>query len=179
MIESRTDQPRTSPVALRRNSVGVSPPIASVAMLISRLGAFWGGWRGQPIAQALTSRPVSAIYQKVLSNLPLLGVQFEHGTLQDAVAVNTAGIDGQCPAHAFDATALMDVPVHREHGLVVVNGVAHSGRSHWLHDRSAMGRPHGLVECGGLVQPGPVGRGVEIKDGPFHVGDLADYRVYL
>src|ERR1700722_6350239 len=42
MIESRTDQPRTKPVALRRNSVGVSPPIASVAMLISRLGAFWG-----------------------------------------------------------------------------------------------------------------------------------------
>src|SRR6267154_119361 len=135
MIESRTDQPRTSPVALRRNSVGVSPQIASVAMLISRLGGLWGVWRGQPIAQALTSRPVSAIYQKVLSNLPLLGVQLEYRTLQDAVTVNAAWIDGQRAAHVFDAAALVDVPVHREHGLIVVNRVAHGGRSHRLHDR--------------------------------------------
>src|SRR5258705_12087513 len=119
MIESRMDQPRTRPVALRRKSVGVSPPIASVAMLISLLGAF-GSRRGNPIAQALASRLISAIYQKVLSNLPLLGVQFEHGALQDAVTVNTAWIDGQRPAHAFDAAALMDVPVHRQHWLIGV-----------------------------------------------------------
>src|SRR6202041_473445 len=179
MIESRTDQPRTSPVALRRNRVGVSPPIASVAMLISRLGAFWGGGGAKPIAHALTSRPVSAIYQKVLSDLPLLGVQLEYGTLQDAVAVNTAGIDGQRPAHTFDAAALVDVPVHREHWLVVVNSVAHGGRSDRFHDRPAMRRPERLVECGRLVQAGAVRRGVEIEDGPLHVRDLADHRVYL
>src|SRR6202034_3914637 len=167
MIESRTDQPRTSPVALRRNRVGVSPPIASVAMLISRLGAFWGGGGAKPIAHALTSRPVSAIYQKVLSDLPLLGVQLEYGTLQDAVAVNTAGIDGQCPAHAFDATALVDVPVHREHWLVVVNRVAYGGRPNGLHDRPAVGRPERLIQGRRLIKPGPVRRGVEIKDGPF------------
>ena len=37
MIESLTDQPLTRPVALRRNSVGVSPPTVSAAMLASQV----------------------------------------------------------------------------------------------------------------------------------------------
>src|ERR1022692_1280323 len=99
MIESLTDQPRTRPVALRKNRVGgACPPIASVAILAS----------GVILSNSQARRPgkYSAVHEKVLADLSLLRVQFQHRALQDAVAVNAPGVDRQRPAHFLDRTAL-------------------------------------------------------------------------
>src|ERR1017187_6404519 len=119
MIESRTDQPRTRPVALRKNRVGACPPIASVAILAS----------SGILSNSQARRPgkYSAVHEKVLADLSLLRVQFQHRALQDAVTVDAPGVDRQRPAHFLDCPALVDMSVHGEHRLVLQNGVPYGG----------------------------------------------------
>src|ERR1017187_10003171 len=126
MIESLTDQPLTRPVALRRNSVGVSPPTAPAAMLASKLGFIRNCYWPAPYSRGGLR---SAIDQKVFGNFALLRVQFQHSSLQDPVAVNAAGIDGHRPAHPLDATALVNVAVHRQHRLVLQDRVPDRSRA--------------------------------------------------
>src|SRR5450755_4118278 len=139
MIESRTDQPRTRPVAFLRNSVGVSP-IDSVAIFTSQLMGCQGPLTarlGDPpqaetsaapsrqLSSALAASPARsappgppragpglAVHEDVLGDLSLLGVQVDHRALEYPIAVDAAGVDGQRPVHPLDAPALVDVAMH-------------------------------------------------------------------
>src|SRR5712691_7575856 len=106
IIESRTDQPRTRPVALRRNSVGVSPPTVPAAMLASQVMIYQDQIVARSCPEITEVRLCLAIHEKVFADLALLRVQVQHRTLQHSVAVDAAGVDGERPAHLLDPAAL-------------------------------------------------------------------------
>ena len=56
--------------------------------------------------------PGSAIHEKILRDLALLRVKFEHGTLQDAITIDAARVHGEGPPHLLYAPALVNVSVH-------------------------------------------------------------------
>src|SRR3984885_3103694 len=122
MIESRTDQPRTSPVAFLRNSVGVSP-MDSVAMCASAFVPLvrCGLTEVSPhSAWPARLRHALSVDEDVFGDFPLLGVQIDDRALEHAVAVPAAGIGPHRPAHALDSAALVNVAVHRKQRLVLL-----------------------------------------------------------
>src|SRR5262249_25980928 len=96
-------------------------------------------------------------------------------SLQDAITVDAAGVNGERPSHLLYTTALVDVAMNRKEGLVANDCVAYGRRSNRFHDRAAMDWAKGRVERGRLVKPGPVRGSVEIESGALHVGDPAGH----
>src|SRR5215471_14453334 len=161
MSESRTDQPRTRPVAFLRKSAGLSWPTASVAMHTSHVCADQGR-RGRTTCVQGVRQYCSTIHEKVFADLALLRVQFEHGALQDAITIDAAGIDGEGPPHLFYPPAFVDVPVHTEHGLIAIDCIPDGLRPDRFHDRAAVNRAQRRVQRRRLVEAGPVGWRVEV-----------------
>src|SRR5215218_1478495 len=146
---SNLDHPLTRPVALRRNSVGASP----IAAINTPSG----------------SERRLAVHQQVVPDLLLARVDVHDRRLQDALLVGAARVQRQRRPQPHRALALVDVAVQRQQRLEALDRVA---------DRRGADRPQRLaardvgevlVEGGGGVQPGAVGRRVEVEDGPLGV----------
>src|SRR4051794_28753946 len=115
MNASRTDHPRTRPVALRTKSdcsPGCPAPAATVA-----------------IPDYLLELRISAACQNELLDL-LLAVDVDHGTEQLALLVRAAGVDAQGLPEPRCAARLVDVAVQRQRRLVLLDRLAYSGGPH-------------------------------------------------
>src|SRR5919197_1587705 len=143
MNASRTDQPRTSPVAFRTKSVRSSygrPP----AMVV--------------IAPLLTAR------QDELLDL-LLAVELDDGAEELALLVRAPRVVAERVAEPRRPAGLVDVPVQREARLELLDHLTDGGRA------DGPRRPTGVLEVhvGGelrrLVELGVVRRAVQRVDG--------------
>src|SRR5919204_1766917 len=109
MNASRTDQPRTSPVALRTKTwrSSPSPPAATDAI--------------SPSSGCLTARQHEPLDL-------LLAVHLDDGAQQLPLLVRAAGVDAQRLPQPARPARLVDVPVQRERRLVALDRLAHRGR---------------------------------------------------
>src|SRR3954449_11679630 len=114
MNASRTDQPRTRPVALRtKRACSPCPaPAATVA-----------------IADYLLELRISAACQNELLDL-LLAVDVDHGTEQLSLLVRAAGVDAQRLPKPRGSARLVDVAVQRQRRLVLFDRLAYRRGSH-------------------------------------------------
>src|SRR3954447_22164168 len=117
MNASRVDHPRTSPVALRTNTVrSTSPePDATVAMLL--LLRLFRGPAG-----------VLAAGQHEVLHL-LLAVEIDDDPEQLPLLVAAPRVDAQRLPEPVCPARLVDVPVQRERRLVALDHCAHRGRA--------------------------------------------------
>src|SRR5919204_6856047 len=109
MKASRTDHPRTSPVALRTNSDCSPADAATVA-----------------IDPPPRDRAGLAARQHEFLHL-LLAVHVNHRPEQLALFVGAARVDAQRLAEACCAPRLVDVAVERQRGLVLLDRLPHRG----------------------------------------------------
>src|SRR5215472_17221006 len=112
----------------------------------------------------------STVHEKIFGDLALLRVQFQQRSLQDAITVDASWINGQRPSHLLYTTALVDVPMNRQHGLIANDCISNGLGSDRFHHRAAMDGTKRGVERWRLVKPGSVRGSVEIEDGALHVG---------
>src|SRR5260370_40658721 len=106
------------------------------------------------------------VHQQVPRYLRLLGIQFDDRSLEHAVAVDAAWVDSQRSVHSLDRAALVDVAVHREQRLVLVDRGANSGRPDRPHHAAAVPRAQRPLQSRGLAQPGSVRAAGAIEDSP-------------
>src|SRR5215471_11263256 len=120
----------------------------------------------------------STVHEKIFSDLALLRVQFKQRSLQDAITIDAAWINGERSPHFLYTAALVYVAMNREHGLIANDCVPYGLGSDRFHHRSAADRAERGVQGRRLVKAGSIRRGVEIEDGAFHVrhelGDRVD-----
>src|SRR5579884_3703159 len=149
MNASRTDQPRTSPVALRTNiacsngaPVCAVPSIAiSVIPFLSRFG----------LSAAPDGGALSALAAREYEALDLLlAVEIDHRAEQLTLLIGTARVDAQRPSEAPGGAALMDVAVQRQRRLVALDRVAHSRRADRLDRVAGVLQVHLLDPLGQL-----------------------------
>ena len=83
----------------------------------------------------------------------LLAVQVDHRAEQVALLVLTAGINAERSADAAVAAGLVDVAVHRERRLVLLDRLAHGGRADRLHGAAGVLQHHVGRQLGRVVEP--------------------------
>src|SRR6266487_848674 len=161
MNASRTDQPRTRPVALRTKTAcsTPSPPAATDA-----------------ISPTSSSGCLTARQHEPLDLL--LAVHLYYPTEKLPLLVGAAGVDAQRLPEPVRAAGLVDVAVQRERRLVALDRLAHGRRPDG--DRGA---PRVLeVHLGGelrrIVEAGPVRRAVQAEDRALgRRGHLGEHRL--
>src|SRR5579862_281951 len=158
MNASRTDQPRTSPVALRtktaRSSNGVPVPGAIVAIC------------GYPSSVehrlTITARRLAARQNELLDLFSALDV--DHRTEQLALFIGAARVDAKGSAESLGPPRLVDVAVQRERRLVALDRVADRGRADRLDGMAGVLEIHLLRQLRSVVKPGAIGRTVQAED---------------
>src|SRR6266536_5503725 len=113
MNASRTDQPRTSPVALRTKTAcsAPSPPAATDAISLTSSSGCLTARQHEPLDLLLAVH----VYDRP-EKLPLL--------------VGAAGVDAQRLPEPVSAAGLVDVAVQRERRLVALDRLPHRRRAH-------------------------------------------------
>src|SRR5690349_15094470 len=98
----------------------------------------------------------STVHEKIFGDLALLRVQFKQRSLQDAITIDAARINGERPSHFLYTTALVYVAMNREHGLIANDCVPDGLGSNRFHDRSAVNRAQRRVQGRRLVEAGSI-----------------------
>src|ERR1700748_2321885 len=88
----------------------------------------------------------------------LLAVQIDDRPEQVSLLVGAAGINAEGSADTCVAASLVDVPVERERGLVLLDHLPHGGRADRLHGTTCVLEHPVLRQFGGIVQPRAVRR---------------------
>src|SRR5215467_6091294 len=101
----------------------------------------------------------STVHEKIFRDLALLRVQFQQRSLQDAITIDAAWINGERSAHFLYTTALVYVAMNREHGLIANDCVPNGLGADRFHDRAAVNWAERGVQGRRLVQAGAIRRG--------------------
>src|ERR1700754_1898523 len=132
MKASRTDQPRTRPVALRTKSA-CSPPDATVAI------------------RSLLRRCLTAGQDEALDLL--LAIHVDDRSQQLSLLVGAPRVDAQRAAQPVGAARLVDVTVQRQRRLVALDGLADRRRADGDRGAPRALEVHALRELRGVVEP--------------------------
>src|SRR5262245_5823090 len=144
MNASRVDQPRTSPVAfLTKTARSAASPAATVAIELLLL--------------------VLAAGQNEVLDL-LLAVEIDDDPEQLTLFVRAAGVDAERVAEAVRPPRLVDVTVQGEPRLIALDHLPHGLRADRDGGAARVLERHVLGQLRRLVEPGVVGRAVQVED---------------
>src|SRR6266498_3947581 len=171
---SNFDHPLTSPVALRRNSVGASPATAIRVPFQPQPASAAGAISMNALLRAEPSPhggsagglgpPHLAVDQLIGPDLPLPGVEVHDRRLKNPFLVGAARVERERAADPGRAPALVDMAVQGEQRLEAPDRLAHRRGADRAQRLPAGDVAQVGVERWRVVELGAVRRGVEVED---------------
>src|ERR1700694_526184 len=127
----------------------------------------------QPWCFLLTSSSVD----QLIALDAFLGIELDDRSHEHSLLVRAAGIDGERFTELHRTLALVDVSVQGQEGLVLLNRLAHRGRTDRPKRTATVEKLEVGVDCRRLVKAGLIGRAVQVEDGVRRILDLLRHRL--